>query len=134
MQIHIERINEAYNLKAINEEGCHVLMDAAPEIGGSNNGMRPMQLPISALGGCSSIDIINILKKQLQNLKDISVKIEAELEQWKTPTLFTRIQIHFILYGNIDNDKANKAIELSMEKHCSVARILEKTANINYTF
>lgn len=134
MKISITRVDNAFNLKATNLEGQSVLMDAAPEIGGNNNGMRPMQLLISALGGCSSIDIINILRKQQQYLTDIKVEMEAEREQGKTPALFTQINVHFILIGYIDFQKAKRAVELSMEKYCSVSRILEKTAKIKYSF
>ncbi|MBW6533463.1 MAG: OsmC family protein [Mariniphaga sp.] len=134
MKITISRIDDAYNLKAANENGKSVLLDAAPEIGGGNNGMRPMQLLVSALGGCSTIDIISILKKQRQDLKDIKVELKAEREKDKNPSLFTKIDVHFILIGNVDYSKAQKAVELSMEKYCSVSRILEKTADINYSF
>ena len=134
MKITISRLDDAYNLKAINENDKCVLLDAAPEIGGGNNGMRPMQLLVSALGSCSAIDIISILKKQRQDLKDIKVELKAERERDKKPSLFTKIDVHFILIGNIDYSKAQKAVELSMEKYCSVSRILEKTAEINYSF
>jgi putative redox protein len=134
MKIAISRLDDAYNLKAVNENGKSVLLDAAPEIGGGNNGMRPMQLLVSALGSCSAIDIISILKKQRQDLKDIKVELNAERERDKKPSLFTKIDVHFILIGNIDYSKAQKAVELSMEKYCSVSRILEKTATINYSF
>lgn len=127
-------MDDAFNLEAINENGKSVLLDAAPEIGGGNNGMRPMQLLISALGGCSAIDIISILKKQRQDLKDIKVELNAEREKDKKPALFTNINIHFNLIGNVDYSKAKKAVELSMEKYCSVSRILEKTVNIQYSF
>lgn len=93
-----------------------------------------MQLLISALGGCSTIDIINILKKQRQELIDIKVEIEAEREQEKVPALFSNIHVRFILFGNIDKSKAQKAVELSMDKYCSVAKILEKTAKISYSY
>jgi len=134
MKITISRLDDAYNLKAANESGKSVLMDASPEIGGGNNGLRPMQLLISALGGCSTIDIISILKKQRQDLHDIKVELEAEREKDKKPSLFTKIKVHFILSGNIDQKKAKKAVELSMEKYCSVSRILEKSATIKYSF
>ncbi len=133
MKIKIDRIDKAYNLKATNEDGQSVLLDASPEIGGNNNGMRPMQLLISALGGCSTIDIVNILTKQRQKLTDIKVEIEANREIGKTPSLFTNIYVRFLLYGKIDETKAKKAVELSMDKYCSVARIIEKTAKINYS-
>lgn len=134
MKITVTRVDDNYNLRATNTAGQGVLMDADPGIGGSNKGMRPMQLLISALGGCSAIDIINILKKQRQDLQDIQVEIVAEREQGKTPALFTQIHVHFILTGKIDPQKAEKAIELSMEKYCSVSRILEKSATIKYSF
>jgi putative redox protein len=133
MKIKIDRIDNAYNLKATNEDGQSVLLDASPEIGGNNNGMRPMQLLISALGGCSTIDIVNILTKQRQKLTDIKVEIEANREIGKTSSLFTNIYVRFLLYGKIDETKAKKAVELSMDKYCSVARIIEKTAKINYS-
>ena len=134
MKIVINRVDNNFNLKATNSEGQSLLMDAAPEIGGSNKVMRPMQLLLSALGGCSSVDIINILKKQRQDLKDFKVEIEAEREEGKTPSLFTQIHVHFILIGKIEPDKVKKAIKLSMEKYCSVSRILEKSATIKYSF
>jgi putative redox protein len=134
MKIVINRVDNNFNLKATNSEGQSLLMDAAPEIGGSNKGMRPMQLLLSALGGCSSVDIINILKKQRQDLKDFKVEIEAEREEGKTPSLFTQIHVHFILTGKIEPHKVKKAIKLSMEKYCSVSRILEKSATIKYSF
>ncbi|MFW6310413.1 MAG: OsmC family protein [Prolixibacteraceae bacterium] len=134
MKITLSRLDDAFNLKAINENDKSVLLDAAPEIGGSKNGMRPMQLLISALGGCSAIDFISILKKQRQDLRDIKVTLKAEREKDKKPALFTKIDVHFLLIGNVDYSKAQKAVELSMEKYCSVARVLEKTANITYSF
>ena len=134
MKIVINRVDNNFNLKATNSEGQSLLMDAAPEIGGSNKVMRPMQLLLSALGGCSAVDIINILKKQRQDLKDFKVEIEAEREEGKTPSLFTQIHVHFILIGKIEPDKVKKAIKLSMEKYCSVSRILEKSATIKYSF
>lgn len=134
MKIKIDRLNDACNFRATNEEGVSLLMDGSPEVGGEDLGFRPMQMLIAALGGCSSIDIVNILQKQRQDLHDIKVEIDAERADGANPSLFNSIKVHFILIGNIEKDKAQKAIELSMEKYCSVARILEKTALITYDF
>ena len=68
MKIELNRLNDAFHLEAVNEQGKTVHIDASPDIGGTNQGMRPMQLVLTAMGGCSTIDIINILKKQKQPL------------------------------------------------------------------
>ena len=134
VSIEMVRLNDGFHLEASNENGNKVQLDASPEIGGTNQGMRPMQLLLTSLGGCSSIDIISMLKKQRQDLKDIKVRITGERETGAAPSLYRDIHIHFKLYGNLDEEKAQKAVSLSVEKYCSVARILEKTAKIGYSF
>ena len=130
MKITINRLDDAYHLQAVNEDGCTVETDGALQIGGGNKGMRPMQLMLVSAGSCSSIDVITILKKQKQPLEDIRVEISAEREQNKVPALFTKIHIHFLLKGDLDEQKVKKAIALSMEKYCSAVKILEKTAEV----
>ena len=134
MKIELNRLNDGFWMEAVNEGGNKIQMDASPEIGGTNQGMRPMQLLIAAMGGCSSIDIISILKKQKQELKDIKISVTAEREKDAVPSLFTEVHAHFKLYGNLDEDKVKKAVSLSVEKYCSVAKTLEKTARITYSY
>jgi putative redox protein len=134
MNIKLERKNTAYHFEAINESGQIVNIDANPTIGGENKGARPMELLIMGLGGCSAIDILSILKKQKVEPSGMSIDIEANREKDAVPSLFTDIHIHFTFRGNVDHTKAEKAIQLSMEKYCSVAKTLEKTANIDYSF
>lgn len=134
MKIHINRLNDALNLQATNSDGISIQMDGSTENGGENKGMRPMQLLLASIGGCSSIDIISILKKQRQELKDITVDVNAVRQKDVSPALFESINIHFKLFGNIDQNKAKKAVALSMDKYCSVARILEKSCEISYSF
>ena len=118
--------------KLINEQGNSVETDAAPAIGGGGKGMRPMEMLLSSLGACSSIDVIDILRKMRQPLNDIKVTLNGEREKDKTPSLFTDIHVTFNLYGDLDVDKAKRAVDMSMEKYCSVAKILEKTAKITW--
>ncbi len=132
MEIKLKRINEAVHLVAQNEDGNEVHIDGADKIGGEGKGARPMQLLIMGLGGCSSMDLLSILKKQRQHVVDYEVKIKADRDQENTPSLFTDIHVQFILKGEIDEAKARRAVNLSMEKYCSVTKILEKTANITY--
>ena len=115
-------MDDAYHLEAKNEDGRTVEMDGAPAIGGSNKGMRPMQLMLAAAGSCSSIDIISILKKQKQKLMDLEVEVTAEREKEKVPSLFTDIHIHFKLKGDLADEKVKRAVNLSVDKYCSVVR------------
>ena len=132
--IELKRLSDTFHLEAVNESGKTVHIDAAPDIGGTNQGMRPMQMLLAVLGGCSTIDVISILKKQKQEVQDIRVIVTGEREQDAIPSLYKDVHILFKLYGNLDEDKVRKAVSLSVEKYCSVARILEKTAKITYGF
>jgi putative redox protein len=134
IKIELNRLNDAFHMEAVNEQGNSLQMDASPEIGGTNQGMRPMQLLLSAMGGCSSIDLINILKKQKQPLKDLKVTITGEREKDKVASLFTEVHAHFRLFGDLDPDKVQKAVSLSVDKYCSVAKTLEKSAKVTYSF
>lgn len=127
-------MDDAYHLEARNEEGRTIETDGSPAIGGSNKGMRPMQLLMAAAGSCSSIDIISILKKQKQELKDLNVEITAEREKDKVPSLFTEIHLHYKLSGNLDENKVKRAVDLSVDKYCSVVKTLEKTAKVTWSF
>ena len=133
MQVTIKHIDDAYGFEAENESGKKITMDANAAFGGNNLGFTPMQLLIAAIGGCSSIDIVSILKKQKQEIKSFDIKIDADREQGKEPSLFTNIHVSYFLTGKIDLDKAQRAADLSIEKYCSVAKILEKTATITYS-
>ncbi len=134
IKIDINRVSDQFHLEATNESGNTLHMDASPEIGGTGKGMRPMQLLMAALGGCSSIDLISILKKQKQELKDINITVTGKREKDAVPSLFTDAHIHFKLYGNLDKAKVEKAIILAVEKYCSVAKTLEKSARITHSF
>lgn len=134
MRIEMRRRNDAVHLEAENEDGVTVNIDGAPSVGGQNLGMRPMQLVLSALGGCSTIDIINILKKQRQPLEDIKVTLDGDRQKDVEPSLFEKIHVHFTLKGDLDEKKVQRALSLSMDQYCSVAKTLEKTARITYSY
>ncbi len=134
MKIELTRLDNAFHIQAMNEAGLTVEADGAESIGGHNKGMRPMQMLLASLGSCSAIDVIHLLRKQRQQLDDISLTITAEREQNKTPSLFTNIHVHYQLFGPLDEKKVQRAVGLSMEKLCSVKKILEKTANITWSW
>lgn len=124
MKVNLERIDGKFHLKATNEVGRSVELDAGESDGGNDEGMRPMQMVLAALGGCSTIDVVLILEKMKQNLSDIKLEIEGKRAMDQTPKIFTDIHVHFKLYGDVDDNKAKRAIELSMDKYCSVGVML----------
>lgn len=136
MNIKLKRINKAVHLQAINEQGNVVDIDGAESIGGEGKGARPMQLLLMGLGGCSSMDVLSILEKQKVKLSSYDVNIDAEREADQTPSLFTKINIRFIFDGENLGDseikKIKRAVDLSMNKYCSVTKIMEKTAEITF--
>lgn len=133
MKIQLKRVNDAVHLEATNEEGNIVNIDGSEAIGGEGKGARPMQLLIMGLGGCSSMDVISILQKQKQVITDYAVNIEAKRDADNTPSLFTNIHVEFVIRGEVDPKKLDRAVNLSMEKYCSVTKILEKTAKITHS-
>jgi putative redox protein len=134
MKINIKRLNDNFHMEASNEDGNVLHMDGSPEIGGQGKGMRPMQLLLAAIGGCSSIDIISILRKQKQELDSLEIEVNGDRDPVGVEgySLFKTIEVHFILKGNVDKDKVERAVKLSMEKYCSVTKTLEPTAKITY--
>lgn len=134
MKIELKRLDDAFHLQATNEGGQTVETDGSPDIGGQNKGMRPMQLMLVGIGSCSAIDVIHFLKKQRQNLVDIQITVTAGRQENVVPSLFTNIHVAFKLFGEIDDKKAARAVNLSMEKYCSVAKLLEKTAVISWEY
>ncbi|MCW7483038.1 OsmC family protein [Leptospira kanakyensis] len=134
MNIKLSRIESPYVLEATNESGNSIRIDASPEIGGKNSGPRPMELLIMGLAGCSSIDVLMILAKHRIEVKDYSVEVDADREKVEEANLFKNIHLKFKVAGEFKEEQVKRAIDLSLEKYCSVAKTLEKTAKITYEF
>ena len=114
--------------------GHSVVMDGAPEAGGRDLGIRPMEMLLLGLGGCTAFDVISILRKSRQQVHDCEVEIEAERAS-DVPRVFTRIHVHFIVSGRgLDSDKVARAVSLSADKYCSASRMLEAMAEISHDF
>lgn len=124
IEINVNRIEGDCGFEATDAAGHTIKMDTSPETGGVNFGVRPMQVLLMGLGGCSGIDIVMILKKQRQTVEHFSMKIEGERQTGKEPSLWENVRIVFHLKGVIDEEKAYRACELSMNKYCSVAETL----------
>ena len=126
LEINLRRVSGDFGFEAKDANGHTVYMDSSEESGGINFGVRPMQMLLMGLGGCSAIDIVMILKKQRQTIEDFAIKITGVREPGKEPSLWQSAKIIFFLKGAIDNEKAARACELSMNKYCSVAETLRR--------
>ncbi|TSA21395.1 MAG: OsmC family protein [Betaproteobacteria bacterium] len=116
------------------DSGHAVIMDGAPAIGGRNLGPRPMELLLMGTGGCTSVDVILILKKSRQAVTACEVSIEAERAD-DHPKVFTKIHMHFTVRGTgLKPEVVERAIKLSAEKYCSASIIMGKTAVITHDF
>jgi putative redox protein len=114
--------------------GHMVAMDGAPEAGGRNLAPRPMELLLAGAGGCTSFDVVMILKRGRQEVTGCEVKIEAQRAD-ADPKVFTRLDFHFIVTGrNLKSEAVERAVKLSAEKYCSASIMLGKTAEIHHTW
>ena len=130
------RIKWLDHMSFVGESGSShsVVMDSAPEAGGRNLGVRPMEMLLLGLGGCTAFDVVSILRKSRQQMVACEVEIEAE-RAGEIPKVFTKIHLHFILSGkDLEQNKVAKAVSLSADKYCSASRMLEKTATITHDF
>ena len=96
-------------------------------------GVSPMELLLMGVAGCSSIDIISILKKQIQNFENLVIDVNGDREKGELPALFKKIHADVRFIGNLDPQKAFRACELSFTKYCSVSKTLEATAEISFS-
>jgi len=116
------------------ETGHTLTMDGAPEHGGRDRGARPMELVLIGTGGCSAFDVVHILRKARQDIRDCVVTLDAERAA-TDPKVFTRIHMHFTITGKgLNSAQVERAIALSAEKYCSASIMLAKTAQITHDF
>ncbi|MDZ7827306.1 MAG: OsmC family protein [Gammaproteobacteria bacterium] len=106
--------------------GHAVVMDGPPDHGGRNLGVRPMEMVLLGLGGCTSFDVIDILRKSRQQVTDCETRLTAERAD-EVPSVFTRIHVHFVVRGHdLDPKRVARAVSLSAEKYCSASLMLER--------
>ena len=123
-RIHLKQIDQDYQFVTTDEAGQQITMDIPVDQGGHGNGVRPMQALLSALGGCSAVDIVMILKKQKETIENFEMIIDGERQVGKEPALWETIHIIFKLKGTMTQERAEKACTLSIDKYCSVAATL----------
>ena len=116
------------------ETGHAVVLDGAPENGGRNIGMRPMEMLLIGMGACTSFDVVTILKKARQPIVDCVAEISADRAD-EVPKVFTKIHVHFVITGNnLNATQVERAVKLSAEKYCSASIMLAKSVEITHDF
>ncbi|MEO0899419.1 MAG: OsmC family protein [Bacteroidota bacterium] len=134
MKVDIQRLNQAVHFEGRNSEQLKVFVDGSPEAGGEGKGVRPMEMILMALGSCASIDIVLILEKMRQDLKDLKIEVEGKRAEDQVPKVFTDIHVTFILTGTFDEEKVARAADLAINKYCSVKNMLDATVNITHSY
>lgn len=120
-------------LVAENESGNRVVLDSSEHVGGKNRGPRPLQLMLMSLAGCTSMDVISILKKKRQPLTDFQVIVTAEQSD-KHPRVYTKIHVEYVITGDVSEKAVQRAIELSETTYCPASAMLRKAAPITSSY
>lgn len=125
---------EGVSFAGQSESGHTVVMDGPPDAGGKNLGVRPMEMLLLGMGGCTAFDVMHILRKSRQPVSDCVAEIDAERAD-TDPKVFTKIHVHFIVKGQgLDPRRVEQAIKLSAEKYCSASIMLGKVADVSHDF
>ncbi len=116
------------------DSGHTVVMDAPPSVGGNNSGAKPSELLLMGFGGCSGMDVISILRKKKQEVTNFEMNVQGDTAKHH-PRYFTDIHIEYVIAGrNISEDAVKKAVELSLEKYCTVGNTISKAAKITHSY
>ncbi len=133
MQVKVKWI-DGVSFVGESESGHAVVLDGAPENGGRNIGMRPMEMLLIGMGGCTSFDVVAILKKARQPIVNCVAEIEATRAD-TVPKVFTKIHVHFVLTGTgLNSVQVERAVNLSAEKYCSASIMLSQACPISHDF
>ena len=128
------KLIEGVSFVGQSESGHSVVMDGPPDSGGRNLGVRPMEMLLLGLGGCSAFDVVHILRKGRQAVTDCVADLSAERAD-TDPKVFTKIHVHFTVTGKgLDPKRVEQAVKLSAEKYCSASIMLGKVAEITHDF
>ncbi|MGB0879664.1 MAG: OsmC family protein [Polaribacter sp.] len=113
-----------------NPSGHRIFIDTSAEHGGNDNGLRPKALMLSSLAGCSGLDIVSLLKKMRAEADDFNIEVTAELTE-EHPRFYHKVQVDYHFYGNqLNEEKINKAVNLSVEKYCGVMEMFRQFAEV----
>ena len=131
MDVTLKRLS-GFKFEAKNPQGKTAVLDGSINIGGTDDGIRPMEMVLMGLAGCSAFDVLIILEKARQKVADLNISVKGERAN-VVPAVFTKIHLHWEATGEVLPEKLQRAVALSMEKYCSAAAMLSKTAEITFS-
>lgn len=136
MKIDVNWLGKDFHFEAENNTNGKIRIDGNNEIGGLEGGLAPMQLLLAGVGGCSAIDVLHILEKQQQKVDTLKVEVDGDRQEVEgaSHTEYRSIHLHFILSGELDPKKVERALKLSITKYCSASKALEKGSEITYDY
>ena len=132
MHISLKRVGTC-TFEASDGRGHAVTIDGPAHLGGADTGMRPMETFLAALASCSAVDVVMILTQQKQPLLDLRIEVDGERAD-AVPAVFTRIRLRFIAHGDVAENKMKRAVALSVEKYCSVAKMLSPQVVVEHEY
>lgn len=134
MKIYLKRTNQAVLFEATNERGHTVNIEGSKDIGGEGSAPSPTELLLMSQAGCTAIDVVELLRKMRQPLEHLEIETEGFRAQDQVPKVFKHIHLHYKLYGDIQPAKAEKAISMSIEKYCTVSKMIDQVAKLTHSF
>src|SRR6056297_2062589 len=128
MKIDVNWLGNDFHFEAVNDTNGKIRIDGNNEIGGLEGGLAPMQLLLAGVGGCSAIDVLHILEKQQQKVDSLKVEVDGDRQEVEgaSHTEYRSIHLHFIISGDLDPKKVERALKLSITKYCSASKALGK--------
>lgn len=132
MKVTLKKVAEGAVFDVSNDAGGTVRLAGSPDHGGDGVSLRPMEGVLASLAACSAVDVVHILKRQGEPLRDLTVEVDADRAD-AVPAVFTRVTLRYVIDGPVNEDKARRAVALGVEKYCSVGKMLEATAKIDWT-
>lgn len=131
MRVRLEQVAPGARFEATNETGGKMRLEGAPDLGGTGEALRPMEAVLAALAGCSAVDVVKILAQQKEPMTGLVIDVDGTRAD-AVPAVFTKIHLRYEIRGNVAENKARRAVSLSVEKYCSVTKMLEPTVEITH--
>ena len=131
MKVTLKQIGSGANFEATSDTGGKIRLEGTPEMGGAGEALRPMEAVLAALAGCSAIDVVKILGQQKEPMTGLVVDVDGTRTD-AIPAVFTDIHLRYEIRGPVAENKARRAVSLSVEKYCSVTKMLEPTVKITH--
>lgn len=134
MKVFLKRVNNSVLFEATNGRGHTVQIEGSSDIGGQDSAPSPTELLLMSQAGCTAIDVVELLKKMRQPLLHLEIETEGHRAQDQVPKIFRHIHLHYKLYGDVQPEKAEKAISMSIEKYCTISKMIDGVAKLTHSF